>query len=107
MELHNIIRLCETTPHLSMVLHKCHCKSELIWKLQTIIQPKYIGLMGESISLDILGPILKHDNEHNLATIANQTHQLHKWLENDRIDEPLSNDLWANSNVTDKQKKHA
>jgi hypothetical protein len=33
---------------------------------------------------------------HNLAIIANQTHQLHKWLENDDIDKVLSNDLWTN-----------
>ena len=48
--------------------------------------------------------ILKHDNEHKLATIANQTHQLHKWLENDDIDKTLSNDFWTNPNVTRKQK---
>ena len=30
--------------------------------------------------------IRKHDNEHNLTIIANQTHQLHKWLENDDIE---------------------
>ena len=34
--------------------------------------------------------ILKHDNEHNLTIIANQAHQLHKWLENDDIDKLLS-----------------
>ena len=40
--------------------------------------------------------ILKHDNEHNLTIIANQTHQLHKWLENDDIDKILSNHFWTN-----------
>jgi hypothetical protein len=30
--------------------------------------------------------ILKYDNINNLAIIANQTHQLHKWLENDDND---------------------
>jgi hypothetical protein len=48
--------------------------------------------------------ILKHDNEHNLTIIANQTHQLHKWLENDDIDKILSNDFWTNSAIMDKQK---
>jgi hypothetical protein len=48
--------------------------------------------------------ILKHDNEHNLTIIANQTHQLSKWLENDDIDKILSNDFWTNPAVTDKQK---
>ena len=48
--------------------------------------------------------ILKHDNELNLTIIANQTHQLHKWLENDDIDKVLSNDFWTNLAITDKQK---
>ena len=33
---------------------------------------------------------------HHLATIANRTHQLYKWLENGDIDKPLSNDSWKN-----------
>jgi hypothetical protein len=48
--------------------------------------------------------IHKHDNEHNPTIIANQTHQLHKWLENDDIDKILSNDFWTNPALTDKQK---
>ena len=48
--------------------------------------------------------ILKYDNEHNLTIIANQTHQLHKWLENDDIDKILSNDFWTNPAITYKQK---
>jgi hypothetical protein len=48
--------------------------------------------------------IHKHDNEHNLTIIANQTHQLQKWLENDDIDKILSNDFWTNLTVTYKQK---
>ena len=48
--------------------------------------------------------ILKHDNEHNLTIIANQPHQLHKWLENDDIDKILSNDFWTNPVITNKQK---
>jgi hypothetical protein len=48
--------------------------------------------------------ILKHDNEQNLTIIANQTHQLHKWLENDDIDKVLLNDFWTNPTITDKQK---
>jgi hypothetical protein len=48
--------------------------------------------------------IVKHDKGHNLVFIANQTHQLHKWLENDNIDKVLSNELWTNPTVTDKQK---
>ena len=48
--------------------------------------------------------ILKHDNEHNLTIIASQTHQLHKWLENEDIDKILSNDFWTNHAITDKQK---
>ena len=44
--------------------------------------------------------ILKHDNEHNLTIIASQTHQLHKWLENDDIDKILSNDFWTNPAIT-------
>jgi hypothetical protein len=48
--------------------------------------------------------ILKHDNEQNLTIIANQTHQLHKWLENDDIDKMLSNDFWTNPAITYKQK---
>ena len=50
--------------------------------------------------------ILKHDNAHNLTIVANQTHQLHKWLENDNIDKILSNDFWTNPAITYKQ-KHA
>ena len=37
--------------------------------------------------------IVKHDKGHNLAIIANQTHQLHKWLKNNNIDKVLSNDF--------------
>ena len=48
--------------------------------------------------------ILKYDNIHNLAIIANQTHQLHKWLEDDDIDKVLSNGFWMNPTIMDKQK---
>ena len=47
--------------------------------------------------------IVIHGKGHNLAIIANKTHQLHKWLENDNIDKVLSNELWINPTVTDKQ----
>lgn len=30
--------------------------------------------------------VYKYDKRHNLTIIANQTHQLHKWLENNEID---------------------
>jgi ribonuclease HI len=48
--------------------------------------------------------ILKHDQQHNLALIATQTHQLHKWLDNKDIDKSLSNDFWHNPIITDRQK---
>ena len=48
--------------------------------------------------------ILKHDNEHNLTSIATQTHQIHKWLENDDIDKILSNGFWTNPTIMYKQK---
>ena len=40
--------------------------------------------------------VLKYDKRHNLETIANQTYQLHKWLNNKDTDEVLSNDFWKN-----------
>jgi hypothetical protein len=48
--------------------------------------------------------ILKYDKKHNLARIATQTHQLHKWLHNKDIDQTLSNDFWNNPIITDRQK---
>ena len=48
--------------------------------------------------------IIKHDIGHNLVLVVNQTHQLHKWLENDNIDKVLSNDFWTNPIITNKQK---
>ena len=48
--------------------------------------------------------ILEYDKNHNLEVIANQTHQLHKWLKNKDIDNPLSNNFWTNPSITDKQK---
>ena len=48
--------------------------------------------------------ILKYDKKHNLEAIANQTHQLHKWLENKDTDKTLSNNFWTNPSITDKQK---
>ena len=48
--------------------------------------------------------ILKHDKGLNLTIMASQTHQLHKWFENKDIDKILSNDLWTNPAITDKQK---
>ena len=39
--------------------------------------------------------VLKYDKIHNLEVIANQTHQLHKWLENKYIDKALSNVFWT------------
>ena len=48
--------------------------------------------------------VLKHDKKHNLEIIANQIHQLHKWLENKDIDKTLSNNFWTNPSITDKQK---
>jgi hypothetical protein len=38
--------------------------------------------------------ILEHDKRHNLTTIANQTHQTHKWLENKDCEKIMSNDRW-------------
>ena len=38
--------------------------------------------------------ILKYDKRHNLEIIANQTNQLHKWLDNKDIDKVISNDFW-------------
>jgi hypothetical protein len=37
--------------------------------------------------------IVKYDTRHNLEIKANQTHQLHKWLENDDIDNVVLNDF--------------
>ena len=48
--------------------------------------------------------VLKYDKNHNLEVIANQTHQLHKCLENKDIDKTLSNNFWKNPSITDKQK---
>ena len=48
--------------------------------------------------------IIKHDKQHNLAIMASQTHQLHKWIANKDIDKALSNDFWNNPTITDKQK---
>jgi hypothetical protein len=48
--------------------------------------------------------ILKYDKRHNLEIIANQIHQLHKWLNNQDIDKILSNEFWNNPTITDKQK---
>ena len=48
--------------------------------------------------------VLKYDKKHNLEVIANQTHQLHKWLENKDIDKTLSNNFWTNPSNMDKQK---
>ena len=42
--------------------------------------------------------------KHNLALIATQTHQLHKWLDNKDIDKALSNDFWNSPVITYKQK---
>ena len=50
--------------------------------------------------------VLKYDKNHNLEVIANQTHQLHKWLENKDIDKTLSNNLWKNPSITNKQKTY-
>ena len=47
---------------------------------------------------------LNMTKKHNLALIATQTHQLHKWLDNKDIDKALSNDFWNNPTITDKQK---
>ena len=48
--------------------------------------------------------ITKYDKKHNLALIATQTHQLHKWFDNKNIDKALSNDFWNNLVITNKQK---
>ena len=42
--------------------------------------------------------ILKHDKR------TRQTHQLHKWIENNDIDRILSHDFWTNLAITYKQK---
>ena len=48
--------------------------------------------------------VLKYDKKHDLEIIANQTHQLRKWLNNKDVDKVLSNDLWKNPTITYKQK---
>ena len=48
--------------------------------------------------------ILEYDKRHNLEIIANQTHQLCKWLDNKDVDKVLSNDFWRNPTIIDKQK---
>jgi hypothetical protein len=48
--------------------------------------------------------IIKQDKKYNLALIATQTHQLHKWIDNKDIDNTLSNDFWHDPIITDKQK---
>ena len=48
--------------------------------------------------------IIKQDKTHNLAVIATQTHQLHKWLDNKDLDKNLSNDFWNYPDITDRQK---
>jgi hypothetical protein len=48
--------------------------------------------------------ILKYHKKHNLAIIATQIHQLHKWLDNKDMDKALSNDFWDNPIITDLQK---
>ena len=35
--------------------------------------------------------VLKYDKKYNLEVIANQTHRLHKWLENKDIDKTFNN----------------
>ena len=45
---------------------------------------------------------LKYDKKHNLEIIANQTHQLHKWLKNKDIDKTISNNSWTNPSMMDK-----
>ena len=47
--------------------------------------------------------ILKHDKGLNITIMASQTHQLHKWFENEDIDKILSNGLWTNPAITYKQ----
>ena len=49
--------------------------------------------------------VLKYDKRHNLEALANQTHRLHKWLENKDFDKILSPDFWTNLTITNKQKK--
>jgi hypothetical protein len=50
--------------------------------------------------------VLKYDKRHYLEVIANQTHQLHKWLENKDFDKILSPDFGTNPTITNKQKKN-
>lgn len=48
--------------------------------------------------------ILKYDKRYNLAVVADQTHQLYKWLKhNDKVT-LLSSDLWENPTSTCAQK---
>ena len=35
----------------------------------------------------------KYDKMHNIGVTSKQTHQLHKWLTNDNIDNKLSNNF--------------
>ena len=48
--------------------------------------------------------VFKYDKRHNLKIIANQTHQLHKWLNNKYINNILSNDFWKIPTIIDKKK---
>ena len=50
--------------------------------------------------------IFKNDIKRNLRLLANKIHELHKWLRNSNIDNELSNELWENLTITDKQKTY-
>jgi hypothetical protein len=48
--------------------------------------------------------IIRYDKINNLETMATQTPNICKWTGNADIDKELSNELWNNPNITDKQK---
>lgn len=58
-------------------------------------------------SLDTLKYIVKYDKRDNLATIADQTHQLHKWLKNKDIHKPLLNGFFDKTLLSHTNRKHA
>ena len=48
--------------------------------------------------------IKKYDRINNLETMAIQTPNICKWTRNEDIDRELSNEIWNNPSITDKQK---
>ena len=49
--------------------------------------------------------IFKYGKWHNIAVRGDQTHQLHKWLENSNIDKELSNIFWEKIPLSQRNKE--